>query len=83
MARRLHHLVAGHRLGHIATEPTARQAPGRQCAHEGCTTKLTTYNRSDKCYGHDDSGMPRRRAKKGNLNGSAQAEHAVPQGATL
>jgi hypothetical protein len=35
--------------------PLPRAPRGRVCAHEGCTTRLTTYNLSDFCYLHDQS----------------------------
>ena len=28
-------------------------APGRVCAHEDCSTKLSIYNRSELCWQHE------------------------------
>ena len=33
-------------------EASARPARGRVCAHEGCTTVLSTYNAVDVCWLH-------------------------------
>ncbi len=36
----------------------------RICAHPGCITRLSVYNRSDKCYAHASPRAPRLRGKK-------------------
>lgn len=30
----------------------------RICAHEGCTTRLSGYNPSDKCWNHQEPELP-------------------------
>jgi hypothetical protein len=30
-----------------------REAGPRECAHAGCSTKLSSYNDSDRCWTHD------------------------------
>jgi hypothetical protein len=37
---------------------------GRQCAHPGCSTRLSTYNRRDKCWAHAEMKVPRLRGRK-------------------
>lgn len=37
---------------------------GRTCAHPGCNTKLSTYNRKDTCFMHTGVKIPRLRGKK-------------------
>jgi hypothetical protein len=34
-------------------------AADRVCAHPGCTTRLTRYNRADHCYQHRARRYPR------------------------
>lgn len=41
-----------------------RYEAGRQCAHEGCITQLSMYNRKDKCFTHAQVTIPRLRGKK-------------------
>lgn len=41
-----------------------RAAEGRVCAAEGCTTKLSTYNKREKCWAHADMKVPRLRGRK-------------------
>lgn len=36
----------------------------RTCAHEGCETRLSTYNRRDKCWAHAEMKVPRLRGRK-------------------
>jgi hypothetical protein len=35
--------------------------PDRRCAESGCDTRLTRYNRKDKCYRHQPRKRPRLR----------------------
>lgn len=43
---------------------THRQAAGRVCSQAGCETKLSTYNRRDKCWAHAEMKVPRLRGRK-------------------
>lgn len=55
--------IRGARL--TGTPRASRQYPeGRVCAHEGCTTRLSIYNRRDKCWAHADMKVPRLRGRK-------------------
>ena len=38
-----------------------RMAAGRVCIEPGCTTKLSTYNRRDRCFLHHPVRFPRTR----------------------
>jgi hypothetical protein len=46
--------------------PRASQtfAKGRICAHPDCETRLSTYNRRDKCWAHAEMKVPRLRGRK-------------------
>jgi hypothetical protein len=33
-------------------EASSREAPGRHCTEPGCSTVLSTYNRSTRCFLH-------------------------------
>ncbi len=37
---------------------------GRVCVQDGCETKLSTYNRRDKCWAHAEMKVPRLRGRK-------------------
>jgi hypothetical protein len=37
---------------------------GRVCGHPGCGTRLSTYNRRDKCWVHAEMKVPRLRGRK-------------------
>ncbi|HZA41233.1 MAG TPA: hypothetical protein VFA00_11475 [Actinomycetota bacterium] len=37
---------------------------GRQCSHPGCETKLSVYNRRDRCWAHAEMKVPRLRGRK-------------------
>lgn len=37
---------------------------GRSCEHPDCTTKLSTYNKRNKCWAHADMKVPRLRGRK-------------------
>lgn len=37
---------------------------GRQCSFPGCVTKLSTYNRRDRCWAHAEMKVPRLRGRK-------------------
>jgi hypothetical protein len=41
-----------------------RYAEGRVCAEAGCETKLSVYNRRDKCWAHAEMKVPRLRGRK-------------------
>lgn len=36
----------------------------RVCDYPGCETKLSTYNRRDKCWAHAEMKVPRLRGRK-------------------
>ena len=38
-------------------------AKGRVCAHPDCETRLSTYNRREKCWAHADMKVPRLRGR--------------------
>ena len=37
---------------------------GRVCQAQDCETRLSTYNRRDKCWAHADMKVPRLRGRK-------------------
>jgi hypothetical protein len=37
---------------------------GRVCQFDGCETRLSTYNRRDKCWAHAEMKVPRLRGRK-------------------
>ena len=37
---------------------------GRVCEQEGCETRLSKYNRRDKCWAHAEMKAPRLRGRK-------------------
>ncbi len=39
-------------------------AEGRVCADPGCETRISVYNRSDRCFLHAGARIPRLRGKK-------------------
>ena len=41
-----------------------RKPQGRICGHEGCETRLSTYNKRDKCWAHAEMKVPRLRGRK-------------------
>lgn len=41
-----------------------RNPEGRVCAEAGCDTRLSTYNRRDKCWAHAEMKVPRLRGRK-------------------
>jgi hypothetical protein len=42
----------------------SRTYPGvRVCGHDGCSTKLSTYNREDTCFIHRTRKAPRLRGR--------------------
>jgi hypothetical protein len=38
--------------------PNRTYAQGRECAHEGCSTRLSIYNKSDLCWQHTPVRFP-------------------------
>jgi hypothetical protein len=38
--------------------PNRTYAPGRVCAHEGCETRISIYNRSAYCWTHAPQKFP-------------------------
>ena len=45
-------------------EPSKRGSEGRVCAHPGCETQLSVYNRSKHCWQHADVNFPTFRGKR-------------------
>lgn len=43
---------------------SAQYPAGRICGHPDCETRLSTYNRRDKCWMHADMKVPRLRGRK-------------------
>jgi hypothetical protein len=41
-----------------------RYPEGRMCSFDGCVTKLSVYNRRDKCWAHAEMKVPRLRGRK-------------------
>ncbi len=37
---------------------------GRVCSHPGCETRLSTYNKRDRCWAHAEMRIPRLRGRK-------------------
>ncbi|HZD17941.1 MAG TPA: hypothetical protein VE669_07355 [Actinomycetota bacterium] len=37
---------------------------GRECAYPGCRTRLSVYNRSERCWQHADVVFPNHRGKR-------------------
>ncbi|MDQ4149391.1 MAG: hypothetical protein M3164_05290 [Actinomycetota bacterium] len=54
------------RGAHVTGLPkrSRRFSQGRVCAHAGCITRLSMYNRKDTCYIHAETKIPRLRGKK-------------------
>jgi hypothetical protein len=45
-------------------QPSPTSIGGRQCAAHGCTTRLSIYNLSSKCWQHADLVFPNYRGKR-------------------
>ena len=48
--------------------PRARRKPkqyeaGRVCEEDGCTVRLSRYNKKDKCFNHQELTFPRTRGE--------------------
>ncbi len=54
--------VVGHKLGDQG-RPPKQQAIGRVCEAEDCDTKLSRYNRKEKCFRHSPTRYPRTRGR--------------------
>ncbi|MDP8958682.1 MAG: hypothetical protein M3N51_05655 [Actinomycetota bacterium] len=55
-------VLKGHRIkGGIRASRTYDE--GRRCAHKGCETQLSRYNRRDYCYTHAPVRFPRLRGR--------------------
>jgi hypothetical protein len=55
--------VQGHRPRGLP-RASRQYAEGRTCAHDGCHTRLSKYNRRDKCWAHAEMKVPRLRGRK-------------------
>ena len=45
-------------------KPSRQAERGRTCAQKGCHTKLSVYNRADKCWAHADTKLSPLRGRK-------------------
>lgn len=48
--------------------PNRTYAEGRVCAHHGCETKLSKYNKATHCYAHTPVTYPLVRGKRRKKN---------------
>lgn len=49
----------------LALPRANKKAPeGRVCDHPECDTKLSTYNKREKCWAHAEMKVPRLRGRK-------------------
>ncbi|MGI8774601.1 MAG: hypothetical protein ACR2KQ_06255 [Actinomycetota bacterium] len=49
----------------LALPRANKKAPqGRVCAQSECDTRLSTYNKRDKCWAHAEMKVPRLRGRK-------------------
>jgi hypothetical protein len=55
--------IQGHRPQALPRR-SRRYPGGRVCAHPGCETRLSTYNRRDRCWVHAEMKVPRLRGRK-------------------
>ena len=49
---------------HALPRASRRYPKDRICAFEGCETRLSTYNRRDRCWAHAEMKVPRLRGRK-------------------
>lgn len=56
-------MTKGTRPGHLPA-PTKPEREGRVCSAPGCETKLSVYNRSERCWQHADVVFPNYRGKR-------------------
>lgn len=56
-------MTKGTRPGNLPAASRTEQK-GRECAHEGCRTKLSVYNQSELCWQHADVVFPTYRGKR-------------------
>jgi hypothetical protein len=45
-------------------KPNRTYGPGRVCAHEGCDTRISIYNRSEFCWAHRPLTFPLTRGER-------------------
>ncbi|HHC08504.1 MAG TPA: hypothetical protein ENK55_07285 [Actinobacteria bacterium] len=57
-----HQVMKGRRLSGSARAPKT-YATNRRCAHPGCETTLSRYNRREYCYTHAPTKYPRLRGR--------------------
>jgi len=55
-------VLRGRRLNGASRAPKT-YATERRCAHEGCETKLSRYNRREWCFAHAPVKYPRLRGR--------------------
>ena len=55
--------MKGTRPGHLP-EPTRQDASGRECAADGCRTRLSMYNTGKLCWQHTELEFPNYRGKR-------------------
>lgn len=49
---------------HELPRASQRYPKGRICSAPGCETKLSTYNRRERCWAHAEMKVPRLRGRK-------------------
>jgi hypothetical protein len=54
--------LKGNRITGTSRAPKVHES-GRVCAHEGCTTTLSRYNKREYCYAHAPTRFPRLRGR--------------------
>lgn len=55
--------IRGSRL-QASPRPSRLYPEGRTCSQPGCETRLSVYNRRDKCWAHAEMKVPRLRGRK-------------------
>jgi hypothetical protein len=55
--------MQGTRPGRLPS-PSSKHGEDRTCAAEGCRTKLSKYNPSDRCWLHSEVAFPNYRGKR-------------------
>ncbi len=56
-------MTKGTRPGHLPA-PSRAEPEGRVCSFPGCTTKLSVYNTSQRCWQHAEVVFPNHRGKR-------------------
>jgi hypothetical protein len=56
-------VTKGTRPGHLPP-PSRAEVEGRICSAPGCTTRLSVYNASERCWQHAEVAFPNHRGKR-------------------